>query len=776
MASALLAANDIEHIAAFVFLDIAIIVVVARLMGALFVRIRQPAVVGEIVAGIALGPTLLGAFGDLDQKLFPLEARPYLKVVAELGLIIFMFIVGLELDLALIRGKERVAAVISASSVALPFALGTVLAFALYTQHGTVEGEEVRFVPFALFIGASMAVTAFPVLARILTERGMYRTEVGALTLACAAVDDILAWSLLALVIAVVEATSLAKLPIILGWSVLFIGFMFLVVKPQLAKLVPRFRDAGRLTPGILSVALVGILVSSFITAEIGIHAIFGAFLFGVIMPRDAELTHAILERLESVSVVLLLPVFFIVTGLNVNIRGIGLAGLAQLALILLVACTGKFAGAAVAARAQGIPGRKASAIGILMNTRGLTELVILNIGLAAGVLTSELFTLLVVMAVLTTMMTEPLLRVAYPDKLLRRDVEEAERAALGALDAFRVLLVVDDPDAGLPAADVAAAAARSDPEGEVVATRFLRLDQRLEVGSGLGGDLVAMTASFEGLARLTERVEHAGARAVARSQFSGDVVADTLAQVSVVEADAVVVAGRSSGDDDDGTTATERLRRLLVDADVDVLVLLMGGVGRESGTPPPPRAPTRVVGLTEGSDGDVAAAAAWAVRLGVGWSVPVTLLVPAGDRRGVRRLTSAVAALADVGVQVAVEPAGDDLAGELRTRAAGGVAVVAADPAWGERAGVGPLADEVSRGGPAVVAVRGRAELGAPSTAERLQTLAGDLRPATETPTGSSGSADSTEAATPTASAPPAGLPASRDEASRQPEPGGRP
>lgn len=723
-----IAASDAERTAAFVFLDIALIVVVARLMGALFRRIRQPAVVGEIIAGILLGPTLLGAFpGQLDEKLFPLDARPYLKVVAELGLVIFMFIVGLELDLALIRGKERVAAVISATSVVLPFALGFALAVVLFTQHGTVRGEEVRFFPFALFIGASMAVTAFPVLARILTERGMYRTEVGALTLACAAVDDILAWSLLALVVAVVEATSIATLPIILGWSLLFVGFMFLVVKPQLAKMVPRFREAGRLTPGILSVALVGILVSSFITAEIGIHAIFGAFLFGVVMPRDAELTHAILERLESVSVLLLLPVFFIVTGLNVNIRGIGLVGLGELALILLVACTGKFVGAAAAARAQGIPGRKASAIGILMNTRGLTELVILNIGLAAGVLTNELFTLLVCMAIVTTVMTEPLLRLAYPDRLLRRDVEEAERAALGAADRARVLVPVADADAAHEAVDVAAALARAD-DGEVVVTRFVPMDARLEVGSGLGGDLVAMTASMEALHRLTERVEAEGGAAVARSQFSADPDAEVVAQVAAVDADVVVVPSAEGGGGAPGAIA-----RLLADADADVVVVLGSRlVPAAAPTDAPPAADAPVVAVIDGSD-SAGAACAVAARVAAGAQRPLRLVGPGTAGRAGRRLAAAAASLAEHGVTAVVDAAAGSDVGLSGHDAALVVVSLAAG------ADAGELVDGLTGRAP-VAAVRARSELAPLPPADRLGQLADRLAAARTTATDAPG------------------------------------
>src|SRR5262245_28464024 len=237
-------------------------------MGGLFKKMRQPAVVGEIVGGILLGPTLLGQFGDADTELFPLEIRPFLKVVANLGLIIFMFIVGMELDLKLIRGKERQAGVISLSSIVLPFALGLLLALHLHDAHATVPDrpDEVPLLPFALFIGASMSITAFPVLARILTDRGMYRTQIGALTLACAAVDDILAWTLLAVVLAIVETGTISShFAEVMIEAIAFVAFMFIVVKPQLKRLDTMYRKAGRLTPNILAIIIVGFLVCAFI-------------------------------------------------------------------------------------------------------------------------------------------------------------------------------------------------------------------------------------------------------------------------------------------------------------------------------------------------------------------------------------------------------------------------------------------------------------------------------------------------------------------------------
>jgi Kef-type K+ transport system membrane component KefB len=548
----------VDELLGTIFIDVAIIVVVARLMGALFRRFHQPAVVGEILAGIALGPSLLGLipgswFGlqtSIPQWLFPLEVRPYLKILAELGLVIFMFIVGLELDVTLIRGRERIAATISVSSVVLPFGLGLLLAGGLYGTYGVVNGKSVEFLPFALFMGISMSITAFPVLARILTERGMHRTPIGALALASAAVDDILAWSLLAFVLAVVQSSGgsggVGSLLRILLESVVFLAVMFLGVRPLLAKLVPWYERAGRLTPDILAVVIVGFLACSFLTDKIGIHTIFGAFVFGACMPREGagSLSHDILERLEQASVLLLLPVFFIATGLNVDVTNLGWSGLGVLLIVLLVAVSGKFVGATGAARFSGISWTRSAAIGTLMNTRGLTELVVLNIGLAAGVLSPSLFTILVCMAIVTTVMTEPLLRVFYPDRKLRRDIAEAERAAMGIPNAYRVVVAVGavDDATAVNLVDVALGLVGDERPSEVVLARFQAQTQRLEVGSGMLGELGSFTESLGALHTLTQRVESAGIPCVVRSQFALDPVGELLDLADALFADVVLV------------------------------------------------------------------------------------------------------------------------------------------------------------------------------------------------------------------------------------------
>jgi Kef-type K+ transport system membrane component KefB len=546
----LLAFGEVEETAQ-VFLAIAIVIVVARLVGALFKRFRQPPVVGEILAGIMLGPSLLGLLpGDPTDALFPEDIRGVLSIVGKLGLVFFMFIVGLELDTNLIKGKERVAAVVSAVSVALPFSLGAVLAVFIFSDYS--PPGDLDKLPFCLFIGASMSVTAFPVLARILTDRGMYRTTVGALALACAAVDDILAWSLLAVVLSFLGGGAVDIVGT-LGLSILFVAFMFFAVRPVLEKVAQRYREVGRMTPNLLSVIVVGILVSSYATAWIGIHEIFGAFIFGVILPREdtKAMFHEILEKLEAFSALILLPVFFIITGLKVDVWGLGADDLPILLAILVVACSGKFLGATFAARAQGVPGPQAKAIGVLMNTRGLTELVILQIGLDEHVLNDELFTMLVIMAIITTVITEPALRLVYPERVLERDIAEAERAESGLVDAHRVVVLVDDLDdrpGSERLVDLAVALVDGESPAEVVLASYQPAARKIEVGSGLTDELLDLTSSFDLLHGLLNRAQAAGVPATIRSQYSDDPLRELRRAALALDADLVLVPASASG------------------------------------------------------------------------------------------------------------------------------------------------------------------------------------------------------------------------------------
>jgi Kef-type K+ transport system membrane component KefB len=387
-------------------LSVAVVVLLARLAGGLFERMGQPPVIGEVLVGILLGPSLLG---PVSGKLFPLDSRPLLKMLSTLGLVTFMFLLGLEFELAhLSRRMRRVSGGVAVSGTVIPFGLGVALAVPLYRAHG----ESTDFLPFSLFIGAALSITAFPVLARILVERNLYGTPLGVVAMACAATDDALTWATLALVVAIVASTSPWDLPYICVLAVTFGGLMVWLVRPRLAHFAGHPLDAHR-----LSLVFVGLLVSSYVTAAIGIHEIFGAFLFGAIFPRGALAEH-VADKLRTICVVLL-PVFFVATGLGVDVKAIGLSGAGQLGLIIVVACTGKFAGAILGARLQGVPMREAVALGALMNTRGLTELVVLNLGRQLGVLDDGLFTLLVLMAVITTVATGPILTWLKPNPWL---------------------------------------------------------------------------------------------------------------------------------------------------------------------------------------------------------------------------------------------------------------------------------------------------------------------------------------------------------------------
>ena len=404
-------AQHSDLIIAAVMADIAIVLLAGAVLGRAARYLRQPPVIGEIIAGIALGPSLLGLLpGDLTHRLFPAEARPYLSAVAQVGLLVFMFGVGWEFDERLLEGRRSAAAAVSLSSIALAFGLGVGLATLLYGHHSTVKGHHISFPAFALFLGAAMSITAFPVLARMLTEHRMMGSPVGALALASAAVDDVLAWCLLAMVAAIVTASGSGDLAQIVALAALYVAVMLVVVRPLLACLVRRWAR-NSVSPRLVVVLVAGLFLSSYATTWIGIHPIFGAFAFGFIMPREpfTVLNEGVKRPLDNISTVLL-PVFFIVTGLNVDISSISARGYVDLAGIILVACAGKLIGAAVPGRVSGMPWREAGTLGLLMNTRGLTELVILNAGVTLGVLDGQMFTTMVLMALVTTALAGPFL------------------------------------------------------------------------------------------------------------------------------------------------------------------------------------------------------------------------------------------------------------------------------------------------------------------------------------------------------------------------------
>jgi Kef-type K+ transport system membrane component KefB len=645
---------DLNVVIGYVLLDVAVVVAAARLAGRLFRKIGQPAVLGEIAAGIALGPTLLGLLpGHLDTALFPVPVRGYLTVVAQLGLVLFMFIVGLEVDLSLIRGRERAAGMIAAASMVLPFGLGAGVAVLLYPLHDTVAGRSVSPVAFVVFIGVAMSITAMPVLARILSERRMQRTPLGVLAMACAVIDDVLGWSLLAVVIAVAAGGDLAGVGRILGLTAVFAVAAFLVARPLLARLVPWHRRVGALTPDMLAAILVGLLLSAIVTDRIGVHTILGAFVFGVVMPRRgaAGLTREILERLEQVSLLLLLPVFFVVAGLQVDVSSVGLAGLWQLGLILLAAVAGKFLGALAAARALGMPRRQSTALGVLMNTRGLTEIVILQVGVQLRLLDASMYTLMVTMALVTTAMTGPALRRVYPDRVLNRELAAADRAEAGEVAAYTVLVAVPSWGADAGNGDLAARLGElarhitgREAPARVVLCRLLPAPVQLEVASGVGSDLALVASTGARLREIARGVECDRVRCSVLVRFAADPVAELAALAETIEADVVLTgtdpAGRLDADPagplgPDSTGSPGGAGAPAVPAGVTVVRARLG-TGGSTGR--------RVIAVLDGGAGGRAA-----LRIGAQLALARggTLVVDHGPgRRAVRQADAAVESL----------------------------------------------------------------------------------------------------------------------------------
>jgi Kef-type K+ transport system membrane component KefB len=395
-----------------VLLALTAVVVVGRLLGRVFGAIGQPAVIGEVVGGIVLGPSLLGQIApDLSRYILPLTVAPFLGVIAQLGVIIYMFLVGVDLNPGLLRGQVRATVAIAHASIAVPFALGAALALYLYPRFAN---SEVPFINFALFLGIAMSITAFPVLARILSERGMMTSRLGALALTCAAIGDVTAWCLLAFVVGVVQA-HIGNALLVAALTLAFIGVMFLAVRPVFARLAAASGD-GPPTQGTTAIVLVSMLLAALTTDAIGVHAIFGAFLLGAVIPHESALARSLKLGLHDLVTILLLPAFFAFTGMRTQIGLVsGIYEWSICGLIVLVATAGKFGGTSAAARMTGLGWRDAAGLGVLMNTRGLMELIVLNVGLDLGVISPTLFTMLVVMALVTTVATTPILQRLVP-------------------------------------------------------------------------------------------------------------------------------------------------------------------------------------------------------------------------------------------------------------------------------------------------------------------------------------------------------------------------
>lgn len=430
---------------ATLLLQIIAIILVARCFGYMCRKIGQPSVIGEIIAGIVLGPSLLGAyFPDFSAVLFPASSLGNLGVMSQIGLILFMFVVGMELDLGILRNKAHEAVVVSHASIIFPFALGVALAYFIYQE---TAPEGVNFISYALFIGISMSITAFPVLARIVQERGLSKTKLGAMAITCAAADDITAWCILAAVIAIVKAGSLASALYTILLSVAYVALMLKFVRPFLKRIGDLYSTKESLSKPIVGIFFVILLLSSWSTEVIGIHALFGAFMAGVIMPANINFRNIFIEKVEDLALVLLLPLFFVFTGLRTQIGLLNEPELWGLCLVfILVAVVGKFAGSAIAARFVGQSWKGSLTIGALMNTRGLMELVALNIGYDLGVLSPEVFAMLVLMALVTTFMTGPSL--AFINYFFKDKQEENSLPAL-QVDKYNILIAFGNPLTG---------------------------------------------------------------------------------------------------------------------------------------------------------------------------------------------------------------------------------------------------------------------------------------------------------------------------------------
>ena len=427
-------------------IQIAVIIIASRVIGYLFRKIHQPQVVGEMVAGIILGPSVLGWLApNVSAFIFPHNSLIFLNTLSQLGLLLFMFIVGLELDPKLLKGRGHAAVLTSHVSIIFPFMLGTILSLYLYPL---LSNNSITFTAFALFMGASMSITAFPVLARILSEKNLIKTKVGAVTIACAAVDDVTAWSILAIVIAIVRAGS-GKIPFwfTISGAVAFILIMIFLIRPLVAKLEIYYNHRGnKLTNDILGAVLLLMFASAWTTEWLGIHALFGAFFMGAMMPRNKNFLKSIIEKLNDVTLVLLLPIFFALTGLNTSIGLIsGSSMWLYFGLILTAAVFGKLGGATIAAKISALHWRESAGLGILMNTRGLMELIILTIGLQFGVISPALFAMMVMMALVTTFMTTPFFEWVYPERIIKKELEEADKEK----QKYKILVPVSFPSSG---------------------------------------------------------------------------------------------------------------------------------------------------------------------------------------------------------------------------------------------------------------------------------------------------------------------------------------
>ncbi|HAH25856.1 MAG TPA: cation/H(+) antiporter, partial [Prolixibacteraceae bacterium] len=437
--------HNLQHPLAILLAQIVTIVFTARILGWVCKKIGQPTVIGEIVAGIVLGPSLVGMYlPGFSSALFPAESMNNLQFLSQVGLILFMFMVGMELDLKTLKNRAHEAVVISHASIIFPFALGIGLAYFIYQSFAP---QGVQFLSFGLFIGIAMSITAFPVLARIVHERGIHKTRLGAIVITCAAVDDITAWCILAAVIAIVKAGSFVSSLYTIAIAVGYVLVMVQIVRPFLKRVGELYPTRENMSKQVVAIFFLTLILSAYATEVIGIHALFGAFMAGTIMPESTRIRNILTEKIEDVALVLLLPLFFVFTGLRTQIGLLNDLYLWQITgLVVLVAVVGKFLGSALAAKFVRQSWRDSLSIGALMNTRGLMELVVLNIGYDLGILTPEIFSMMVIMALVTTFMTGPALDVI---QRLFKQKSSTISEEINQLRKFKIILSFGNPDMG---------------------------------------------------------------------------------------------------------------------------------------------------------------------------------------------------------------------------------------------------------------------------------------------------------------------------------------
>ncbi|MFY0482708.1 cation:proton antiporter [Flavobacterium sp. PLA-1-15] len=468
--------HNLKHPLAILLAQIVAIILVARFFGWVSRKIGQPSVVGEIVAGIVLGPSLVGMYWpEFSAMLFPKESMGNLQFLSQIGLILFMFVIGMELDLKALKNKAHDAVVISHASIIIPFSLGLGLAYFIYQSFAP---EGIEFISFGLFLGIAMSITAFPVLARIVQERGIHKTRLGTIAITCAAADDITAWCILAAVIAIVKAGSFVSSLYIIGLALVYVLVMLKVVRPFLKRVGDLKSTRESLSKPVVAIFFLTLLLSSYASEIIGIHALFGAFMAGAIMPESGKFRNIFIEKVEDVSVVIMLPLFFVFTGLRTQIGLLNDPSLWKITgLIILVAVVGKFFGSALAAKFVGQSWKDSLSIGALMNTRGLMELVVLNIGYDLGVLSAEIFTMMVIMALVTTFMTGPALDLI---NYVFKSKSENVPGAISNKNKFKILLSFGDAEKGKILLKIANSLSKKQESSTMITAMHLSLSSEL--------------------------------------------------------------------------------------------------------------------------------------------------------------------------------------------------------------------------------------------------------------------------------------------------------